>query len=170
MFLCVIFCFLFPATFQGRLWIYVVCKTRGITFFLFKSVEHEKRHLYIATGVNRFCPENIKIKQQRIMTSGESSPGRHGRVGESHRINTPGCQTVKFRCTLHAKCQLRTNWESLDHVRIAATVLKKINNTKVKITYCSVSARTRPTDPPRNPRQLKGIKTNAGVQVELGHP
>lgn len=127
----------------------------------------------IVIGVNRFCAENIKVKQQRIMTSGESSPGRHGRVGESHRINTPGCQTIKFRCTLHAKCQLQTNWESLDHLRIVATVFfkkKNNNNTKVNITYSSVSARTTPTDPPRNPRQLKGIKTNAGVQIELGHP
>lgn len=41
----------------------------------------------------------------------KSSPCRHGRVGESYCINTPGCQTVKFLWTLRAKCQLKTNWE-----------------------------------------------------------
>lgn len=93
--------------------------------FVLKSVEHENKY-YILEWHQSFCTENIniniKIKQQLRMMNGESSPCRHGRVGESHRINTPGCQTVKFSCTLHAKCRLHTNWESLDRLRIVATV------------------------------------------------
>lgn len=57
------------------------------------------------TWVWRRGKENVKIKASILDEDEESSPCYHGRVGDSRRINTPGCQTVKFLRLLRAKCQ-----------------------------------------------------------------
>lgn len=64
--------------------------------------------------INYFLTENVDYKKKTINDE-ENSPGSHGRVGDSHCINTPGCQTVKFLWTLHAKCQWKANGGRFHH-------------------------------------------------------
>lgn len=85
--------------------------------------------LWILSASPIFTPKRYNL----TVNDEENSPGCHGRVGDSHCINTPGCQTVKFLWAVHAKCQWKAKKGGAFTIicQLGKIVIINTENTKV---------------------------------------